>query len=437
MHVLPRLGALLLALAGAARAQSLSFSATPNSGGSPLSVTFTWSGSNHTGWERVRISGEGFSASEALALSGNRTVMLPNNGASARTANYTATLYHLLNATVLATATTSVTVGPDTSSTISASPAAGEAPVAATVTWAAGDYGSDYLYQVSGPGFSGTETVARTGSRAVVVPGQVGSDANRVYTLHVLRKLPVAPWAPYPTTLLAGPYHYQVTGSNTGPGTVYGTDCYSGSSPVSGAALHAGLVAEGQTRNLTVSITDMADDNSGGSERNGIMSQDYDRNTEYGYTLSPGPDGTPFLTRTATVTALDRPTAPAGLNYAEKTATSVTLVWLPARYQAGVSGYNVYRDGTLAGTTAELVYTDTGRAPNTAYTYTLKAIGTSGALSLASPGLTVTTTQDFSADADHDGIPDATETALGTHGASAANADTTNQTQAKIHRPRS
>jgi hypothetical protein len=128
------------------------------------------------------------------------------------------------------------------------------------------------------------------------------------------------------------------------------------------------------------------------------------------------------------------PTVPTALNYADKTATTVTLVWGAATDDVGVVGYNVYRGAQLIGTTTELAFADSGLSANTAYTYTVKAADAAGNLSSAA-SLNVTTTQDFSADSDHDGIPDITETALGTANSSAANADSTNQTQQNIHRP--
>jgi chitodextrinase len=129
------------------------------------------------------------------------------------------------------------------------------------------------------------------------------------------------------------------------------------------------------------------------------------------------------------------PSAPAVLNYADKTATSVTLIWTVASDNIGVTGYSIYRGGTLIGSTSDLAFADSGLTANTAYSYTVKAFDAAGNVSGASPSLSVTTTQDFSTDADGDGIPDSMESALGTNGASAATRDTTNQTQQNIHRP--
>jgi hypothetical protein len=129
------------------------------------------------------------------------------------------------------------------------------------------------------------------------------------------------------------------------------------------------------------------------------------------------------------------PTAPTALNWLEKTATTVTLLWSPSSDVSGVAGYYVYRGATQLGPTSELVYTDSGLTASTAYSYTVKAFNYNATLSAASPTLNVTTTADFSADGDGDGIPDAVETALGTNGSGAANPDTTNPTQQNIHRP--
>jgi len=129
------------------------------------------------------------------------------------------------------------------------------------------------------------------------------------------------------------------------------------------------------------------------------------------------------------------PTAPTALNYADKTATTVLLIWNPSTDNVGVTGYNLYRDGTLIGTTADLTFTDTGLASSTSYNFTVKAFDGAGNLSAASNTLSLGTTGSFSADGDHDGIPDATETSLGTNGSAAANFDSSNQTNQNVHRP--
>ncbi|MFI9168342.1 glycoside hydrolase family 6 protein [Streptomyces lincolnensis] len=87
------------------------------------------------------------------------------------------------------------------------------------------------------------------------------------------------------------------------------------------------------------------------------------------------------------------PTAPTGLRATAKTASSVSLAWTAATDDVGVSGYDVYRDGTkvsaqpVGGTT----FTDTGLSAATAYSYTVRARDAAGNVSAASAALSVTT----------------------------------------------
>lgn len=131
-----------------------------------------------------------------------------------------------------------------------------------------------------------------------------------------------------------------------------------------------------------------------------------------------------------------RPTTPATLNYAEKTHSSVTLLWSASTDNVGVVGYNVYRDGVeLIGTTSDCVFVDSNRSAGTTYTYTVKALDGSGKLSDPSPQLSVTTNASPTADDDNDRLPNLVEVALGTT-ATTTTGDSNNQTtQQKIHRP--
>lgn len=92
------------------------------------------------------------------------------------------------------------------------------------------------------------------------------------------------------------------------------------------------------------------------------------------------------------------PTAPAGLTSSAKTDTSVTLSWTASTDNIGVTGYNVYRGATLAGTTTgATTFTDTGLTAGTAYAYTVKAFDAANNLSAASSTLNVTTNAPASA----------------------------------------
>lgn len=99
----------------------------------------------------------------------------------------------------------------------------------------------------------------------------------------------------------------------------------------------------------------------------------------------PGPDPEPDT---------EPPTAPANLAVTGFTATSVSLSWSAASDNVGVPGYEVYRNGALAGTTALTSYTVTGLTPDTPYSFTVKAKDAAGNASDPSAAVTVTTAPD-------------------------------------------
>jgi chitodextrinase len=84
------------------------------------------------------------------------------------------------------------------------------------------------------------------------------------------------------------------------------------------------------------------------------------------------------------------PSAPSDLACIGHTEKTVTLSWTAANDNIGVAKYDIYRDGTQIGSTAELVYTDRGLAIKT-YVYTVKAQDTEGNVSKTSNTLSVTT----------------------------------------------
>jgi chitodextrinase len=123
------------------------------------------------------------------------------------------------------------------------------------------------------------------------------------------------------------------------------------------------------------------------------------------------------------------------LNYSSQTATTATLIWTPDPNATAAAGYNIYRNGVQIASTNKLSFVDTGLSANTSYSYTVRAYDAGGNLSATSLAVTVTTTQDFSADADHDGVPDATESVLFPSGHTTVSNDTSNQLQLNIQRP--
>ncbi|NUR61496.1 MAG: glycoside hydrolase [Catenulispora sp.] len=85
------------------------------------------------------------------------------------------------------------------------------------------------------------------------------------------------------------------------------------------------------------------------------------------------------------------PSTPTGVKVASTTSSSVSLTWTASTDNVGVTGYDIYRGSTLAGTSATTSFTDTGLAASTQYTYTVKAHDAAGNASAASAPVTATT----------------------------------------------
>jgi hypothetical protein len=98
------------------------------------------------------------------------------------------------------------------------------------------------------------------------------------------------------------------------------------------------------------------------------------------------------LSGSAPPTDTTAPAAPGNLSASATSATSVDLSWDAATDDVGVTGYDVYRDGSLlqAGVTTTS-YTDTTAAAETTYAYTVRAKDAAGNVSADSNTATVTT----------------------------------------------
>ena len=72
------------------------------------------------------------------------------------------------------------------------------------------------------------------------------------------------------------------------------------------------------------------------------------------------------------------PTTPGNLTASNTTQTSTDLSWTASTDNVGVSGYNVYVDGNLDGTTTSLSYSVTGLTASTSYTMTVTAEDAAG-----------------------------------------------------------
>ncbi|WP_392676137.1 glycoside hydrolase family 48 protein [Streptomyces sp. LN785] len=87
----------------------------------------------------------------------------------------------------------------------------------------------------------------------------------------------------------------------------------------------------------------------------------------------------------------EAPTAPAGLTVTGTTSSSVSLSWSASTDNVAVTGYDVYRNGVLAGSATARTYTDEGLAAATAYRYTVAARDAGGNTSALSDAVSATT----------------------------------------------
>ena len=88
----------------------------------------------------------------------------------------------------------------------------------------------------------------------------------------------------------------------------------------------------------------------------------------------------------------EAPTAPTALQAADLTDQAFTLSWTTSTYNAGVTEYEVYRDGTSIGVTGDTSFAVTGLSAVTTYSMRVKAKDAAGNVSAASAALAVRTT---------------------------------------------
>ncbi|NOQ27947.1 MAG: T9SS type A sorting domain-containing protein [Bacteroidales bacterium] len=91
----------------------------------------------------------------------------------------------------------------------------------------------------------------------------------------------------------------------------------------------------------------------------------------------------------------EAPTAPTNLTSSNITETTVTLNWTASTDNIGVTGYDVYRNGSLLASTANTTYNVTGLTESTSYTFYVKAKDAANNVSTASTTINVTTDTPF------------------------------------------
>ncbi|WNS43924.1 fibronectin type III domain-containing protein [Paenibacillus sp. MMS20-IR301] len=85
------------------------------------------------------------------------------------------------------------------------------------------------------------------------------------------------------------------------------------------------------------------------------------------------------------------PSVPGNLAVSGKTSSSVSLSWSASTDNTGVTGYDIYRGSTLAGSAAVNSFTDTGLSPSTSYSYTVRAKDVAGNVSAPSSAVSAVT----------------------------------------------
>ena len=85
------------------------------------------------------------------------------------------------------------------------------------------------------------------------------------------------------------------------------------------------------------------------------------------------------------------PSTPAGLTAIGTTADSISLSWTASTDNVGVTGYEIWRNGALLGTTTGTSYIDSGLAASTTYSYYVKAFDAANNVSGASNTADATT----------------------------------------------
>lgn len=96
------------------------------------------------------------------------------------------------------------------------------------------------------------------------------------------------------------------------------------------------------------------------------------------------------VTTSAPVVDTTAPTAPT-LSASGTTSTSTSLSWSGATDNIGVTGYDVYQDATLLGSTASTTYAVSGLTASTTYTFNVRAKDAAGNVSVNSNTVSVTT----------------------------------------------
>nr|UOI39493.1 glucoside hydrolase GH55 family beta-1,3-glucanase [Archangium sp.] len=96
-------------------------------------------------------------------------------------------------------------------------------------------------------------------------------------------------------------------------------------------------------------------------------------------------------TGTPPPTDTQAPTTPANLSATAASSSQINLTWSASSDNVGVAGYDIYRNGTLVGTSTTTSYSSTGLTASTTYSFTVRARDAAGNVSAVSNTATATT----------------------------------------------
>ncbi|HVX24297.1 MAG TPA: Ig-like domain-containing protein [Candidatus Saccharimonadales bacterium] len=138
-------------------------------------------------------------------------------------------------------------------------------------------------------------------------------------------------------------------------------------------------------------------------------------NTSYSYTVSAFDSASNESTQStgfpaSTLADTSPPSIPANLHQTSQTTSSVSLAWNAASDNVMVTGYNIYRNGSLLRSQSSTNFTDTGLSVFTSYTYRVQAYDAAGNSSNLSASLLAATASDTSPPSVPDNIHETSST---------------------------
>jgi chitodextrinase len=121
--------------------------------------------------------------------------------------------------------------------------------------------------------------------------------------------------------------------------------------------------------------------------------------TAYNYTISAydaagNESAQSAVFNTSTLADTSPPSVPANVHQTASTTSTLTIAWNPSADNVGVTGYNIYRNGTLVKTQSTTTFTDTGLAVYSGYNYRISAFDAANNASNLSPTFVGSTAQD-------------------------------------------